>query len=460
MGRAVLFRSYVAQDAPMKVEKLTKTAIDALEPADKPYVAWCGQLPGFGCSVRPTGSKSFIAQYDFGGRRGVTRRVTIGTYGKPWTEAKARKEAEAIILDAKRGIDFAAAKTKRRAELTVAELCTEYLAEGCDQKKATTLSTDKGRIERHIKPLLGSRKISEVTRADIERFMRDVANGKTAINEKTGKHGRAIVTGGRGAATRTVRLLGGIFSYAVERGYIETNPRAGVKVYKDGKGERFLSGDELRRLGEALREAETEGLPWQLNEGPKAKHRPTNAESQREVISPAAIAAIRLLLLTGCRAGEILKLKWAHVDFERGFLNLADSKTGAKQVMLGAPALKVLSSLPRIGEYVIAGSDPKKPRSDLKRPWKKITAHAGLGDLRLHDLRHSYASVGAASGMGLGIVGKLLGHASTATTARYAHFADDPLRRASDSIANTIAAALGVPEAPAGTVVPMKQGAA
>jgi integrase len=290
--------------------------------------------------------------------------------------------------------------------------------------------------------------------------MRDVANGETAVDVKTGKHGRAIVTGGRGAATRTVRLLGGIFTYAVERGYIETNPRAGVKVYKDGKGERFLSADELRRLGEAMREAETVGLPWQLNEGPKSKHTPKISATAREVISPFAIAAIRLLLLTGCRAGEIVKLKWAHVDFERGFLNLPDSKTGAKQVMLGAPALKVLADLPRVGEYVIAGADPKKPRSDLKRPWNRITAHAGLSDLRLHDLRHSYASVGAASGMGLGIVGKLLGHASTATTARYAHFADDPLRRASDSIASTIAAALGVPDAPAGNVVPMKQGAA
>ena len=435
--------------------KLTKTTVDALQSRDGDYVTWCGHLPGFGLRVRPSGRKSFIVQYDFGGRKGVTRKVTIGAYGSPWTVDDARKKALEILSDAKRGVDVAGEKSKRRAEMTVAELCDEYVAEGCDSKKASTLATDRGRIERHIKPLLGKRRISDVSKADIAAFMRDVAKGKTATDVKTGKHGRAIVTGGKGAATRTVRLLGGIFSYAVDRGYLETNPRHGVKVYADGKGERFLSADELKRLGEALREAETVGLPWQFNEGAKAKHRPKSAENQRETISEYAVAAIRLLLLTGCRAGEIVNLQWSHVDFERGFLNLPDSKTGAKPVLLGAPALKILSGLPRVkgNPYVVVGDKRGKPRSDLKRPWKRISAYAGLTDLRLHDLRHSYASVGAASGMGLAIVGKLLGHASTATTARYAHFADDPLRRASDSIANTIAAALA---GPANNVVTIK----
>jgi integrase len=432
--------------------------VDALEARDSDYVTWCGHLPGFGLRVRPSGRKTFVAQYDFGGRRGVTRKVTIGAYG-PWTVDDARKKAREILTDAKRGIDVAGEKSKRRAEMTVAELCDDYLKQGCDNKKPSTLATDRGRIERHIKPRLGKRRISDITKVDIATFMREIANGKTATDVKTGKHGRAIVTGGKGAATRTVRLLGGIFSYAVDRGYLETNPRHGVKVYPDGKSERFLSADELQRLGEALREAETVGLPWQLKESANAKHRPKSAENQRETISEYAVAAIRLLLLTGCRAGEIVNLQWSHVDFERGFLNLPDSKTGAKPVLLGAPALKILSELPRVkgNPYVVVGDKKGKPRSDLKRPWKRISAHAGLADLRLHDLRHSYASVGAASGMGLAIVGKLLGHASTATTARYAHFADDPLRRASDSIANTIAAALA---GPADNVVPIKQGAA
>lgn len=423
--------------------KLTKRLLDGLEPRQSDYVKFCGVLPGFGVRVRPSGSKSFIVQYDFGGRNGVTRKVTIGSYGKLTVEL-ARKEAENILAKVQLKEDVAGARSKRRGELTVAQLCDEYLAEGCEGKKPTTMTTDRGRIERHIKPLLGRKRISEVERGDIERFMRDVANGKTAVDEKTGKHGRARVTGGKGAATRTVRLLGGVFSYAVARGYIETNPRVGVKVYVDGKGERFLSAEELKRLGDAMREAETVGLPWQLTDGPNAKHRPVKGGDQREVISPYAVAAIRLLLLTGSRLREILNLRWQDVDLQNGILNLPTSKTGAKKVLLGAPAIAILAELPRIAgnPYVIVGEKADKPRSDLKRPWKRLTAHAGLADLRLHDLRHSYASIGAASGMGLGIVGKLLGHASPTTTARYSHFADDPLRRASESIATQIASAL------------------
>jgi integrase len=444
----------------MAKRKLTQSIVKALEPRPSDYVEWCGVLAGFGCRVRPTGSKSFIAQYRIGGRNSPVRKVTIGSYGK-LTVDEARDAAAKVLAKAQLGEDVAGAKAKQRAEMTVAQLCDEYFADGCEHKKASTVANDKGRVERHIKPLLGRKRIGEVARADIERFMRDVANGKTAVEEKTGKHGLARVTGGKGAATRTVRLLGGIFSYAVDRGYLETNPRSGVKVYADGKGERFLTADEFRKLGDALREAETVGLPWQLNEDANTKHRPKDAENQREILSPFSIAAIRLLMFTGCRAGEILSLKWEHVDFERGFLNLPDSKTGAKVVLLGAPALKILSELPRIdgNPYVIVGEKPGQPRSDLKRPWRRITAHAGLPDIRLHDLRHSFASIGAASGMGLGVVGKLLGHASTATTARYAHFADDPLRRASDSIASTIAAALSAPESD-GKVVELSRGKA
>jgi len=443
----------------VKVSKLTKGAVDGLEAGTKPYVAWCGSLPGFGVSVRPSGSKSFILQYDFGGRRGVTRRVTIGVYGKPWTVEQARKEAEPILRNAKSGIDHAGVKAKRRAEMTVAELCDEYVAEGCEHKKASTVSTDKGRIERHIKPLLGTMKIGDVRRGDIEKFMRAVANGKTATDVKTKAHGRAIVTGGKGAATRTVRLLGGIFSYAVKHEYLKENPRSGVKVYADGKGERFLSPDEITQLGAALREAETIGLPWQLKDGPNAKHTPKKGD-RREVIAPHAVAAIRLLMLTGCRAGEILSLQWSHVDLERGILNLPTSKTGAKKVLIGAAALKVLAELPRLKDnpYVIVGEAEGKPRSDLKRPWKRITNHAALTDLRLHDLRHSFASIGVASNLGLSIVGKLLGHASPQTTARYAHIADSAERRALNEIESMIAAAAGM----IGTaeVVPFKKGAA
>jgi integrase len=173
---------------------------------------------------------------------------------------------------------------------------------------------------------------------------------------------------------------------------------------------------------------------------PTAKHVP---ESDRQtVISPFAGAAIRLLLFTGCRLREVLDLRWSEVDFERGMLHLTDSKTGKKSVILNAPALAVLAALPRLGDYVIAGDSPTRPRSDLKRPWNLVTRRARLSGLRLHDLRHSFASIGAGASLGLPVIGKLLGHASPSTTARYAHLDADPLRRASNAIGATIAAAL------------------
>ena len=170
------------------------------------------------------------------------------------------------------------------------------------------------------------------------------------------------------------------------------------------------------------------------------------------------VAAFRLLLFTGCRLGEILTLKWDYVDFQRGLLNLPDSKTGKKSVLLASPALQILSDLPRLGPYVIAGQQPDKPRADLQRPWRRLTAHAGLNGLRIHDLRHSFASVGAESGMGLLIVGKLLGHADQSTTARYAHLGNDPLRRAAETVAGTIAAAIGAtkPSANVGNDTPQE----
>jgi integrase len=380
--------------------------------------------------------------YRTGGRNSVTRKVTIGAYGKLTVE-EARAEAAKILAKAELGNDVAAERARARAEMTVSALCDEYLVEGIVNKKKSTIATDKSRIERHIRPLLGRKRIGEVTHGDVARFLRDVAHGKTARDVKTGKHGRSIVRGGKGAATRTVRLLGGIFTYAVRRGYLKENPRRGVEVFRDGKGERFLSTEEFRRLGETLRLAETEGIPWNLNEGAKAKHRPILPENTREIISLHVIAAVRLLLLTGCRLREILHLEWDNVDLERGLLTIADSKTGRKTVLLSRPAIELLSGLPRAGRFVIAGNSPDKPRSDLHRPWSRITRHAGFVGLRLHDLRHSYASVGAASGMGLAALGKLLGHRSPATTNRYAHFSDDPLRRASENIAEIISAAIG-----------------
>ena len=205
----------------------------------------------------PSGVKTFIVEYRPGaGGRGVPkRRATLGRYGV-LTPDEARDLAKGVLVRVHSGADPAGDKAKLRAELTVAQLCDLYLDEGCDTKKASTIATDRGRIERHIKPLLGRKRIGEVTRSDVERFMRDVANGKTAADVKTGKFGRAIVEGGKGTATRTVGLLGGIMSFAVSRRLRDDNPVRGVKRYPDKKGETFLSAAELGRIGAALTNAE------------------------------------------------------------------------------------------------------------------------------------------------------------------------------------------------------------
>lgn len=424
----------------MSKKRLTKTIVDNLEPKAAEYVEWCGKLSGFGCRVWPTGRKVFVVVYRSGGRDTALRKKTIGTYGTLTVE-DARREAEKYLASAQLGQDLVGEERQSKAEMTILQLCDEYLEHGVALKKASTVATDIGRINGHIRPLLGKKKISTVTRKDIERFLNDVAKGKTAKDTRTEK-GRSIVRGGKGTATRTVRLLGGIFTYAVNQGYLEANPRHGVKLFKDGAKERFLTQDEIDRLGETLVEAETIGLPWHLNDDVRSKHRPKADENLREKISPHVTGAMRLLLLTGCRLREILDLKWVEVDFERKLLDLPDSKTGRKAIYLSDAAIEVLESLPRIGTYVVLGKNLDKPRSDLKRPWERISRHAELDDVRLHDLRHTFASVSVATGMSLPMIGALLGHKSPSTTARYAHLADDPLRRALNEMSAPLADAM------------------
>jgi integrase len=220
-----------------------------------------------------------------------------------------------------------------------------------------------------------------------------------------------------------------------------TNPTRKIDKFKEDRRERFLSTEELERLGAAIRKAETTGIKWNMDDT-KATSKHLPKKNRRTIIGPHAAAALRLLLFTGCRLREILHLKWEHVDFERGLLFLPESKTGKKTVILNAPALAVLNTLSRVGPFVVAGGDPEWPRTDLKRPWAMVTREAGLEGLRIHDLRHSFASFGAGGGLGLPIIGKLLGHSQSSTTMRYAHLDNDPLRRASESIAGRIAAAL------------------
>ena len=279
----------------------------------------------------------------------------------------------------------------------------------------------------HILPEFGTRRARDLTRGEVAQFHRNIGARTPAT------------------ANRVLTLLSGLFSWAANIGEIPEgrNPAKGIKKYREESRERFLTADELARLGDALREAETTGIPGRFDETKAtAKHAP-KPENRRVKVSPAATAAIRLLLFTGCRLREILRLQWAKVDFDRSMLFLPDSKTGRKAVVLSHAALAVISALPRVGRYVIPGATPFQARHDLKKPWTTVSARAGLEGLRLHDLRHSFAAVGAGSGLGLPIIGKLLGHRNPETTARYAHVDAEPLRIAANRIADQLAAAIG-----------------
>jgi integrase len=334
------------------------------------------------------------------------------------------------------GTDPSELRADATKDISVATLCDVYLAEGCATKRASTVVTDRRNIERHTKPLLGRRTIRSINRADVERFRQDIANGKTAVDVRTSARGRAIVAGGKGVATRTIATLGAMYSFAVERGLLRENPVRGIKPFKSAPRERFLSVKELSRLGDVLLTAERDGL------------------------NPYAIIGIRLLVMTGCRKSEILTLRWENVDFDRGFLRLPISKTGAKVVPLGAPVLEILASVPRVegSPFVLPSFKGNGHLVGLQKIWEKIRKRAGLEDVRIHDLRHSFASVAVAGGDSLYLVGKVLGHRQSNSTERYAHLHDDPLRAVADRAANKIAAAMKG-ETEGGKVVDFKRGA-
>jgi integrase len=405
--------------------RLTKRAVDQLLPPYKTTIYYDADLKGFGLRITAAGARAWIVEYrpHGGGRRVASKRMTIGAIGT-LTPEQARRKARELLAAARLGGDPAGERNRRRQLPTLAEAAERFLLEQAGRLKPRTLVNYELYFRRHAVPILGNTKLDDVKPADILRLHRAVGHSQPVT------------------ANRVVRALSSLYKHAQEVGLTERgcNPASGLKLFREQARERYLGAAELERLGAALREAETIGLPWAADEK-SSKHRPKG--DQRTMISPFATAAVRLLLFTGCRLREVLYMRWEDVDFVRGYVLLPTTKTGKRYVVLNSPALQVLSELPRLSRYVIAGMDPTRPRSDLNRPWAAITRHAGLSELRLHDLRHSFASVGAGDGLSLAVVGKLLGHAKAASTERYAHIDTAPLRRASDAIAGQIAAALG-----------------
>jgi integrase len=374
--------------------KITKAVVEALQPGE---LAWDADVKGLGirCQRR---DRVYIVKYRSQGRQ---RWYTIGKHGSPWTPELARREAKRILGLVAEGKDPADRKQKDRSAPTISALTERFLEEHVVAKaKDRTYSEYKRLAERIIKPELGRLKVDEVRSSDIERL-----------------HLKFRATPYQ--ANRLVALLSKMFNWSGRRS--TRNPCIGVERFAEQKRRRYLSSAELARLGAALIQAQEEKLT-----------------------SPFVIAAIRLLVFTGARLTEVLTLRWDHVDLERGLLNLADSKTGAKTVYLNSAARELLTALPRLEDnpFVVQGERKGRHLVNLEKPWRKIRGIAQLPDVRLHDLRHSFASVGAGAGLGLPVIGALLGHAQAATTARYAHLAADPLQQAADLIGQRLAAAM------------------
>jgi integrase len=462
--------------APPNIAHLTKTAVDAAAPKAKPFTIWDDELKGFGLRVAPSGVKTYVARYRAGGgRAGEIRAFTLGRHGT-LTTAQARTSAVKILAGATLNHDPQADRSRMRADITVTQLCDLYVAEGCGLKKAATLATDKSRIEGHIKPLLGAKRVQSVTQADIERFQADVAAGKSAVAAKpsikalrakgiggaalkaadTRKRKDRAPRGGKGAARRTMGLLGAILGFAVARKLRADNPVRGVARSKDGRKQRYLTAEELGRVGRALIdvEAATKGAAERAAE--RAAKRAEKGAAKEAMAGPAAgatpqevdvdvqgLAVIRLLFLTGARKSEIEGLRWSEVDRLWGCLRLADSKTGAKIVPVGPVALSVIEAVPRRSNsspFVFPSKhDPARHYVGTPRVWQKVKALAGLSDARLHDARHTLASLAVGGGQSLPIIGAILGHKDVKTTAQYAHLAASPLKEAVGAISSDIA---------------------
>lgn len=407
--------------------RLTRTVVQALPPPlTGESVVMDSELSGFGVRVMPSGVRTYFVRYRVGGgRRAPMRRLTIGRHGH-LTPEQAREAARRALAAVALGGDPAAARTQAREAKTTAELIDEWLSGPGKRNRHGKLRShnsyqcDVGRLNRHVKPVLGRMKLPALSRVSIEQLRDAIARGTTATVEKTKPRGVARVTGGEGAATRTLRTFSVVLNYAVQRGYIDANPSVAVRKTPDAKCERFLSPDELARLGEALRERDA---------GTDAK----------------SVAVIRLLALTGCRRREIEGLRWSEVDLERGFLRLADSKTGAKVIYLPAAAAEIIGQQPRLAgsSWVFPASWGASYHQGTPKVWCRIRQEAGLPEVRLHDLRHTYASQGLAVGASLEVVAELLGHKERRTTERYAHLAREPVRRAANDVADQIAAMLG-----------------
>ncbi len=379
--------------AKLKYRTISKRTVDALSVQDRDAVFWDDRLPGFGVRVYPSGSKVYVVQSR---HRGRSKRFTLGRHGVITADA-ARHEAALIISRIKSGQN---PEDKPPGAVTVADLARRYLEDHVSVRcKQSTQRIYRSVVERFILPACGQLAVEEVERQHIERLHLELRHIPSQAN-------------------RVLEIMNTLFGLAQEWNLrTGNNPCKFVRKYRENKRERFLTDAEFRRLGDVLSEMEADGsLP----------------------IYPAA--AIRLLMLTGCRRNEIVTLAWRDVDLEAGEIRLPDSKTGARLVPLSPTAARILSDLPRLegNPWVIPGYKAGRHLADLNHYWDRVRERAELPGVRLHDLRHSFASRALALGESLSMIGKLLGHGKIDTTARYAHLARDSIKASSARVAESI----------------------
>ena len=361
---------------------------------------WDTEMPGFGLRIYPSGRKSFVVSYSLHGRR---RFFTLGAAAL-LTPAQARTQALEIFARVRKGEDPSDERLAASSAPRMSDLADRHIREHAQiQNKPRSVERSRRIWDRCVLPKFGKRRVREIRRADIAQLMTSMAETKSMAN-------------------KVLTLLSKAFNLAEVWGWRPegSNPCRHIQRFREEPRERYLSESELQRLGEALDRAEQGGTP------------------------PQKIAAVRLLILTGCRSSEILKLRWDEVDFERRCLHLSDTKTGKQTVVLNSAALKVLAGIERVdgSPYVIPGADPSRPLGSLQSFWNRLRVAADIPDVRCHDIRHLFASIGVNGGQSLAVIGKLLGHSKILTTQRYAHLADDPVREASEQIGSTLAATL------------------
>lgn len=380
--------------------KLTKRAVEALELKDKDYLVWDSDVGGFGLRVYPSGKKNYLIQYRNGKR---TRRYTIGSHGV-LTADEARQEAKRLLGDVAKGEDPSGNRQARRQAPTVAMLCERFLTDYAERHcKPSTVRDYASNARRFVVPAFGPMLINDVTRADVAAL-------HLKISEKTPYQ-----------ANRVLGLISKMFNTAEDWGLRTegTNPARRVKKNREEEKKRYLREEEQTRLGGVLMRS--------LEDGSETVH---------------IVSAIMLLMLTGCRMSEITTLKWDYVTYTH--LELPDSKTGRRRIPLPREAYDILMGLPRLqgNPYVILGNTEDGHLTDLEKPWRRIRKRAGLEDVRLHDLRHTYASVAVMNGIDPFMLKEIMGHKNLSTTLRYSHLADDAVQRAAGSVASRLAGAI------------------